>query len=267
MALVEPITSKKHVKKAGQYIKDNFDAAYSLIWQIGIDSGYRITDITEIKYSDINYKTGIVTLAENKGTKANKARARLRVLEDVKNELIALYSGEPAKMMSVFVTKAKDVYKLVPDAMLALVDIRINQAIEKAPAKYRTAKLSKSTLTRIKARQDKYSLIDEGYLFARATLASNRARNAGGVISRQACYKVFSQLTAYMETLGESVKVGCHSLRKIFARHLYESSDNNIAMLMRLLGHSSVEMSLRYIGINNNEEIHAIDKMFMYMDA
>lgn len=267
MAYVEPIADKQHVKKATRFIKDNFDPAYALIWQIGIETGYRITDITELKYSDIDQDNNTIKVAENKGTRANQARARLAVLEQVKNELIAKHSNDNQKMMQVYITKPKDVYELITDDLKPLIDTRIATAIVKAPVKYRTAKLSQQTMAKINARAKKYSFIDDGFLFARSTLNSNRAKNCEGVVTRQSCYRVFSQLTGFMLTLGQKVKIGCHSLRKIFARHLYTSSNNNIGLLMKVIGHSSPEMSLRYIGINNTEQLDAMEHMFKYMRA
>lgn len=267
MAYVEPIADKQHVKKAARFIKENFDPAYALIWQIGIETGYRITDITELKYSDIDHDSSTIKVAENKGTRSNQARARLKVLEQVKNELIAKYSNDNQKMMQVYITKPKDVYGLITDDLKPLVDARIATAISKAPIKYRTAKLSAQTLIKINARAKKYNFIDDGFIFARSTLNSNRARNASGVITRQSCYRVFSQLTGFMLTLGQKVRIACHSLRKIFARHLYTSSGNNIGLLMKVIGHSSPEMSLRYIGINDTEQLDAMDNMFKYLKA
>lgn len=266
MAYVEPIADKQHIKKAAKFIKDNFDPAYSLIWQIGVETGYRITDITELKYSDIDHDNCTIKVAENKGTRSNQARARLKVLEQVKNELIAKYSNDNQKMMQVYITKPKDVYSLVQDDLRPLVDARIATAVSKAPVKYRIAKLSKLTLVKIKARGHKYSFIDDGFLFARSTMASNRAKNCTGVITRQSCYRVFSQLTGFMAALGQKVRIACHSLRKIFARHLYTSSGNNIGLLMKVIGHSSPEMSLRYIGINDTEQLDAMDNMFTYFN-
>lgn len=267
MSYVEPIANKQHLKKCGRYIKQNFDAAYSLIWQVGIETGYRITDITQLQYKDINFDTKTVTIAENKGSKAAKARARLKVLEQVKNELIALYSNDNHQMMQVFITKPKNVYKLIPESLRPIIDSRISEAMTKAPLKYRTAKLSPGTIKKLQTRMNKFKLIDNGDVFARSTLGSNRSRNTDGVITRQSCWKVFSKLTAFMATLGEVVKVACHSLRKIFARHLYTSSGNNIGLLMKVIGHSSPEMSLRYIGINDTEQLTAIDNMFTYFEA
>ena len=264
MSYVNPISNKQHLIIAENHIQSNFDAAYHLIWRVGTETGFRITDITEMQYSNVDFEKGTISIAENKGTKARKARARLKVLEQVKNELIATFSNDPAKMMSVFITPVKDIYPLVTDLMRPLVDKRIKEAMEAAPEKKRTAKLSKRTLEMLKARQEKYRAIDEGNVFSRRTLSSNRAKNTEGVITRQACWKVFTKLTEVLNGLGEAIKVGCHSLRKIFARHLYFATDKDIGLLMRTIGHSSPEMSLRYIGITQQEELDAQDKLFAY---
>lgn len=267
MAYVNPIANKQNVMMAEQHIKANYDRAFFLIWRVGIETGFRITDITEIRYSDINFERGTVTIAENKGTKARKARARLKVLEQVKNELIAYHSASPNDMMRVFITAPKDIYALVPELMLPSVDKRIAEAQQSAPEKHRTAKLSKPTLEALRERMERYGHIDGGQVFSRRTLSSNRAKNADGVVSRQACWKVFSALTAVMQQLGESIKVGCHSLRKIFARHLYHATNKDIGLLMRTIGHSSPEMSLRYIGITADEELSAADSLHKYLEA
>ena len=267
MSYVNPIANKQHLLIAEQHIKANFDAAYHLIWKVGTETGFRITDITEMKYSNIDFEKGTITIAENKGTKSRKARARLKVLEQVKNELIAANSSSPEKMMQVFITPVKDIYPLVGDLMRPMVDKRIQDAMQSAPEKTRTAKLSKRTLNMIKRRSEKFRAIDEGFIFSRRTLKSNRAKNTEGVISRQSCWSVFSKLTDVLKGLGEVIKVGCHSLRKIFARHLYFATGKDIGLLMRTIGHSSPEMSLRYIGITEEEELDAQDKLFDYFNA
>jgi integrase len=267
LSTVNPIADKKHLKIAERHIKDNYDAAYHLIWRVGIETGFRITDITELQYSNVNFDKSTITIAENKGTKARKARARLKVLEQVKNELIALNASSPEKMMHVFITPVKEIYPLVTDLMRPLVDARITKAMDDAPAKTRTAKVSKRTLVMLEKRMGHYRAIDDGNVFSRKTLNSNRARNTEGVITRQACWKVFSKLTEVLNGLGEAIKVGCHSLRKIFARHLYHATNKDIGLLMRTIGHSSPEMSLRYIGITDSEEMDAADSLHTYFEV
>lgn len=267
MSYVNPIANKQHLVLAENHIRSNFDAAYLLIWRVGIETGYRITDITEMKYSNIDFNKGTVTIAENKGTKASKARARLKVLAQVKNELIAANSHDSQAMMKVFITPVKDIYPLVTEVMRPLVDLRIETAMSAAPVKTRTAKLSNRTIEMIKARQERFGAICDGDIFSKRTLKSNRAKNIEGVITRQACWKVFSKLTDLLQGLGEMIKVGCHSLRKIFARHLYHATNKDIGLLMRTIGHSSPAMSLRYIGITDSEELEASDKLHEYFDA
>ena len=169
--------------------------------------------------------------------------------------------------MQVFITPVKDIYPLVSDLMRPMVDKRISEAMQAAPDKTRTARLSKRTLEMIKARHERYGAISDGNIFSRRSLKSNRARNTEGVITRQSCWAVYSKLTDVLNGLGEMIKVGCHSLRKIFARHLYFSNDKDIGLLMRTIGHSSPEMSLRYIGITEEEELDAQDKLFTYFNA
>jgi len=268
MSTMQPISDKHDLKKASKFIKQNFDGAYSLIFQVAIETGYRITDVTELRYENIDFDNQTITIKENKGSRANQARARLKVLEAVKLELIGRYSDDSRRMMGIFVLKAKDIYAVIPDSLKPLVDIRIKEAMAKAKPKVRTTKLSHQTLIKIQARAKKFNLVDEGFLFARTTLLnSNRARNTEGVISRQSCFKVFSQLNGFMATLGKKVKVACHGLRKTFAKSLYTSSGNNIGLLMKTIGHSSVSQSLRYIGIDDTEQMDAVGVMFEYMEA
>ncbi|TPA13958.1 integrase, partial [Vibrio parahaemolyticus] len=70
MATVQPIANKQHLLLAEQHIKANHDEAYWLLWRIGCETGFRVTDITEIRYSEVNWQTGVISIAENKGTKA-----------------------------------------------------------------------------------------------------------------------------------------------------------------------------------------------------
>lgn len=56
--------------------------------------------------------------------------------------------------------------------------------------------------------------------------------------------------------------LGTHSMRKTFGYHFYKST-NNIALLMRIFNHSHESITLRYIGIDQ-EEIDAALLDFSY---
>lgn len=204
-----------------------------------------------------NITGNTITLAESKGTKARQARAARKVLEAVKKELLARYSDNPQMMLKIFITSPTDIIPLIPADMAKGVAERIKAARDSAPAKYRTVKLSKKTAEMLARRKAKFADIDEGNVFSRRTLRnSNRAKNDKGVLTRQTMWAVMSRLT---EVLGSAKRIACHSLRKVFARGLYYSSGKDIGLLMTVIGHSSPAMSLRYIGINNDDEDNAVN--------
>jgi len=266
MSAVQPIKGSKNIKLCEKHIKQNHDHAYHLVFKLGVDTGYRISDLINIRYENIDFHTGKVTVVEQKGTKANAARARLKVLSSVKNELIAYYSDNTKKMMSVFITPPKDIYSLVPGDLKSSIDDRIKKAMDSAPQKIRVTKISEKTLTLIRARQRKYKRVDGGYIFSKATFKnSNRAINQEGVISRQSCWRVFKTLTGFLASIGDNVSVGCHSLRKAFVYAVYVASGNDIALAVKLSGHSSVTMTMKYLGMDDSSELAAIEKMHSVM--
>ncbi len=60
---------------------------------------------------------------------------------------------------------------------------------------------------------------------------------------------------------GVRENIGTHSLRKTFGYHFYKKY-NDIAMLQKILNHSSPAVTMRYIGIEQ-EEIYKNYKMFI----
>lgn len=52
--------------------------------------------------------------------------------------------------------------------------------------------------------------------------------------------------------------VGTHTLRKTYAYHMYKST-LNVALVQGILNHSKPEVTLRYIGINDEEINNAMD--------
>ncbi len=259
MASVNPIKDRKHLKQAAKFIQTQ-ELGYQAIYHIGVSTGLRTTDITELEWANINFTNGTVTLAENKGTRAAQARSRLKVLNEVKLELIALNSADTKAMMNIFITKAKDIYSLIPANLKPSIDTRIQNAITKTTAKTRTAKLSPKALTALRKLHSKNNKLDGGLVFSRNTFKSNRAKNIEGVISRQAVYRLFKRLETHLLSLGEKVaNLGAHSARKIAAWCLYTSSSNNIALVMKVMGWSSESMVLRYLAIGNEEEQTAFE--------
>lgn len=64
--------------------------------------------------------------------------------------------------------------------------------------------------------------------------------------------QVYRFLNEACNTLGIEENIGTHSMRKSFGFHFYKQY-NNIALLQKILNHSSPAITLRYIGIDQDE--------------
>ena len=75
-------------------------------------------------------------------------------------------------------------------------------------------------------------------------------------ISRQRAWEV-------MRDAGEEFGVynlGTHTMRKTFAYHMYQANHHAV-MLMKLFNHSDIHVTLRYIGVEQDETDQAISKL------
>ena len=84
----------------------------------------------------------------------------------------------------------------------------------------------------------------EGYVF-------ESKKTQGQPISRIQAYRIIKQ--AAQETLADSSRISCHSLRKTFGYFAYKNGANP-ALLMSIYNHSSFEVTKRYLGINQDEK-------------
>ena len=74
-----------------------------------------------------------------------------------------------------------------------------------------------------------------------------------------------SQAWRILKSAGKAVglqNIGTHSLRKTFGYHVYRNSGGDIGLLQKLLNHSSVKNTLRYIGIDREE----MDNIFLKLN-
>lgn len=68
-------------------------------------------------------------------------------------------------------------------------------------------------------------------------------------ISRSAAYKILIKAAL---TVGLEENIGTHTLRKTFGYHFYKQT-KDVALLQEILNHSSPKITLRYIGINQDQ--------------
>ena len=66
-----------------------------------------------------------------------------------------------------------------------------------------------------------------------------------------------------MRKAGEEFGVynlGTHTMRKTFGYHMYQETHDAV-MLMKLFNHSDIHVTLRYIGVEQDETDQAISKL------
>ena len=68
-------------------------------------------------------------------------------------------------------------------------------------------------------------------------------------MDRTTAYRIIVQAC---KAVNIKARIGTHSLRKTFGYHFYKKY-NNIALLQKILNHSSQDITLRYIGIDQDE--------------
>lgn len=116
--------------------------------------------------------------------------------------------------------------------------------VESKTGKTKRIHLGDNTIAQIKP-----LLPDTGTLFP--------SRKGGKPISRQQAWRT---LNAAAERARLNIEFGTHSLRKTFAYHAYKQGVD-LALLMRILNHSSQRETLRYIGIETEDITNVYDSV------
>jgi site-specific recombinase XerD len=113
---------------------------------------------------------------------------------------------------------------------------------EKKTSKEKCFRLNASARKALEEYVKQFGHDPESYLF-KSRKGINRA------ISRSQAWEI---LTRAAMAVGIKDNIGTHTLRKTFAYHAYRQG-TDIALLMRVLNHSSQAETLRYIGIQQDQ--------------
>lgn len=96
---------------------------------------------------------------------------------------------------------------------------------------------------------------------------SNRGKNSEAPLSRQSVDRILKGIADDLEL---DIKVSTHTLRKTFCYHQMLISGNDprkLLLLQKIMGHSSVEQTLDYIGITREEISEAYKELNLGMTA
>ena len=84
------------------------------------------------------------------------------------------------------------------------------------------------------------------------------SRGNKGFLLRQQAYKIINDVA---KSIGIKEKIGTHTLRKTFGYHAYNNG-YDITLIQKLFNHSTPAITLRYIGITQDE----LDDVYLSLD-
>ena len=190
MELVEPIRDIEEINKIKLLLKASRNGDRdALIFDFGIHSGLRISDILKIRVFEIKNKNEF-TLKEKK-TNKNKT---FPIKEDIKKEIIDFIAKE--------------------------------------------------------------NLNDNDFLF------SSQKTKGYSPLTREQFYRKLNKVANKLEI---NYKIGTHTLRKTFGYHFYKQT-NDLTLLQQIFNHSNSAITLRYIGITQ-DNINNAYKMFEFKET
>jgi site-specific recombinase XerD len=129
-------------------------------------------------------------------------------------------------------------------------DLRTKQEItlkEQKTKKDRTISLNSTV-------KEAFKLIDQGQTGFIFLSDSNRNKAKQAVWSRQ---YVSQELKHYATLAGIDQNVGTHTMRKTFGYFMYKKT-NNLGLVQKLLNHTNIANTLKYIGIEQEELNNAV---------
>jgi integrase len=90
------------------------------------------------------------------------------------------------------------------------------------------------------------------------------SRKGDAQITRQHAYKVINDAAKYVGVITEKngVHIGAHSLRKTLGFHAYNNG-TSIEVIQKIMNHSSSAITLRYIGIEQED----MDDVYVSLDS
>lgn len=237
-----------------QQIANKIGGWVALFHDISMGTGWRTGDVCALRFDDIDFDTGFVTISVAKQTKAAKTKAFMNVVRQAIENRRAL-ADDNAEFRRLTLIKPVDfIPELTAEELKAAEKARAN-----AKGKESVVALRPDIVERIKALQERDSA--NQWVFAKQfTESRNSGSLADGHISRQSVWKRFRQIGAKLKEAGVKIpRFSAYSLRKAFAYAIKRVADaagrNGTAEACDALGHSSIAMTRKYLMLDIDEMI------------
>lgn len=254
----QPIYDRIEQNKVLDRIESTLGGSYSLFWRIGVATGARTSDVCRMTFDDVDLSTGYWTYTVSKQTKSAEAKAYNKTLKLWKERLkrAAMLKGDHQKYMLIDMTDFKNIVEHIHGDSMADFEADLMTAVNNAPVLRDRKKLPAKVIEIIRQRKAKNH--HDNYVFSRTMCGSNRAINQGGHITRQAVHKALQGIFKWFKSaVNAALNLSAYSTRKIFAYNMLRGKngkENNISEVVASLGHSSLQMTKKYLGLSTKAD-------------
>ena len=249
---VTPLYDEKHIAVLKRSIEKEAPEWLSLWFAISLETGGRTADIASLRFSNLDFETGELRYVVAKQSKSALARAARKGIEAVRKA--RMEAADDAEYRKLASAPAEDIAaSLAPHE-----ELLVASALAKAKAKTDSKFLSPVLVSRIQKFMDKGLAETSDFIFPASITGANRSQGINDKpVSRQTIWRRIKPFMQRMEKLVTDMKLhlSAYSTRKIAAYLWMKAGDrehpgSGITLVMQMLGHSSIEMSRRYLGLD-----------------
>nr|DAM87665.1 MAG TPA: site specific tyrosine recombinase [Caudoviricetes sp.] len=251
-----PVYDDNHVSALAKSIRQNAPEWLQLWFEISIETGGRTADIAGLRFSDLS-ASGELRYVVAKQSKAAMSRATRKGVELVREQrkAAAKSAGQWELYAQTDAATADELAETLTDAEEAMVLEQVSRAQVKIDSK----QLSPGLCKRIAAYRARTIGADDdsALMFPAAATGSNRAAGVWHKpVTRQTIWRLIKPFMLAIEKAGGGLmRLSAYSTRKIAAFRWMKAGDkqqpgSGITLVMEMLGHSSLAMSKKYLGLD-----------------
>ncbi|TLU68309.1 integrase [Enterobacter sp. MF024] len=247
---MQPVYDRDEQRKLRERVQQTQPEWMLLWWDISVCTGWRTSDVCSLRYSNINWETGKVTIIVAKQTKAAEARASRKGIEIVRQQRkdAARIAGDHIAYMQWDSISCDELAALMTDAEQAIVF----DLVSRADVKHDTKQLPLGIIKRLRQRQER-NLVDDDLVFSRSQIESNRCQSLEGSVTRQTIWKkLHSVMEWFNHFINAKLRLSAYSTRKIAAFNLMSAGgEQGLLIASEMLGHSNPSITRTYLQLSS----------------
>ncbi len=245
-----PVYERDEQRKLRERIQQTQPDWVLLWWDISVVTGWRTADVCNLRYSNIDWETGKVTITVAKQTKAAEARAVRKGIEIVRQQRkdAARIAADHIAYMNWDSASCDELAADMNESENQIVF----ELVGRADVKYDTKQFPPGLIKRLRERQE-CNLIDDDLVFSRSQIESNRCQSLNGSVTRQTIWRKLQGVMSWFTTFVNSkLRLSAYSSRKIAAYNLMVAGgDMGLLVASEMLGHSNPAITRTYLQLGS----------------